>query len=476
MRVPTEQDYNAESREIEFCVDIYFNGLNSDPLRVTRNNYLMDLDLLDEACADGDTFVGVPSANEVSFNLYSEDGIFNPNNIHGAYYRKIGLGICLKVYIRPVAGDTNDIATQSELARFTHSELATKTQDEVKHSGLVDEPFEWEPLGVFYVTDWVTDLTGINVSVTGTDLLVNLFTSEKVRLPILTEYPMEDLITDFFTANGQSVTIVGDFTRNLPFAYINKDNNKFLQEFANGALAFIYSNHSGSFVVQSIDTILPVSHTLTDHDQIISINAKQSIVNSYDGITVVCEKPQLSKEISLLQNRAQAIEEEETLIISNQGFSSTPLYALSHVEVQSDADCEVTDISSSVFDISYKLVNNTALATNVNINFFGYIVEKLPITYSDETSNMLKIDNDYVQSEDYALHIKDLLTAYIRLPIPVLEVTTRGNPKYQPGDKVRIYSEKYGVDFTGWLIRQHFTYDGGLKCTITVLNSGIIGG
>ena len=459
MRVPTEQDYNAESREIEFCVDIYFNGLNSNPLRVTRDNYLMDLDLLDEACADGDTFVGVPSANEVSFNLYSEDGIFNPNNIHGAYYRKIGLGMCL-----------------SELARFTHSELATKTQDEVKHSGLVDEPFEWEPLGVFYVTDWVTDLTGINVSVTGTDLLVNLFTSEKVRLPILTEYPMEDLITDFFTANGQSVTIVGDFTRNLPFAYINKDNNKFLQEFANGALAFIYSNHSGSFVVQSIDTILPVSHTLTDHDQIISINAKQSIVNSYDGITVVCEKPQLSKEISLLQNRAQAIEEEETLIISNQGFSSTPLYALSHVEVQSDADCEVTDISSSVFDISYKLVNNTALATNVNINFFGYIVEKLPITYSDETSNMLKIDNDYVQSEDYALHIKDLLTAYIRLPIPVLEVTTRGNPKYQPGDKVRIYSEKYGVDFTGWLIRQHFTYDGGLKCTITVLNSGIIGG
>lgn len=444
MRVPTEQDYNAESREIEFCVDIYFNGLNSDPLRVTRDNYLMDLDLLDEACADGDTFVGVPSANEVSFNLYSEDGIFNPNNIHGAYYRKIGLGICLKVYIRPV--------------------------------GLVDEPFEWEPLGVFYVTDWVTDLTGINVSVTGTDLLVNLFTSEKVRLPILTEYPMEDLITDFFTANGQSVTIVGDFTRNLPFAYINKDNNKFLQEFANGALAFIYSNHSGSFVVQSIDTILPVSHTLTDHDQIISINAKQSIVNSYDGITVVCEKPQLSKEISLLQNRAQAIEEEETLIINNQGFSSTPLYALSHVEVQSDADCEVTDISSSVFDISYKLVNNTSLATNVNINFFGYIVEKLPITYSDETSNMLKIDNDYVQSEDYALHIKDLLTAYIRLPIPVLEVTTRGNPKYQPGDKVRIYSEKYGVDFTGWLIRQHFTYDGGLKCTITVLNSGIIGG
>lgn len=445
MRMPTEQDYNAESREIEFCIDIYFNGPKADPLRVTRDNYLIDLDLLDETCADGDTFVGVPSANEVSFNLYSEDGIFNPNNIHGTYYGKIGLNTCLKIYVRPVVTNT-------------------------------DEPFEWEPLGVFYVTDWVTDLTGINVSVTGTDLLANLFTSEKVRLPILTEYPMEDLISDFFTANGQDITIVGDFTHNLPFAYIDKDNNKFLQEFANGALAFIYSNHSGSFIVQSIDTILPVAHTLTDHDQIISINAKQSIVNSYDGITVICEKPQLSKEISILQNRAQAIKENETLILSNQGFSSTPLYALSHVEVQSDADCEVTDISSSVFDISYKLVNNTALATNVNINFFGYIIEKLPITYSDETSNMLKIDNDYVQSEDYASHIKDLLTAYIRLPIPVLEVTTRGNPKYQPGEKVRIYSEEYDIDFTGWLIRQHFTYDGGLKCTITVLNSGIIGG
>lgn len=473
MRVPTEQDYNAESREIEFCVDIYFNGLTAEPLRVTRSNYLIDLDLLDEACADGNTFVGVPSANEVSFNLYSESGIFNPNNIHGTYYGKINIGIPMKVFIRPVLPERVHNVTQGELQEYTHGTLATMTHEEVSRLGA---EVEWEPLGLFFVTDWVTDITGINVNVVGTDLLQSLFTSEKVRLPILMDYDMVNLVRDFFEANGITPIFKGTSSQVLPFAYINRENNKFLQEIALGALAFIYSNHQGQIVVQFLDTASEVLWTLTDHDQIISINAKQSIVNSYDGITVVCEKPQLSKEISILQNRAQAIKENETLILSNQGFSSTPLYALSHVEVQSDADCAVTDISSSVFDISYKLVNNTALTTNVNINFFGYIVEKLPITYSDETSNMLKIDNDYVQSEDYALHIKDLLTAYIRLPIPVLEVTTRGNPKYQPGDKVRIYSEEYGVDFTGWLIRQHFTYDGGLKCTIKVLNSGIIGG
>lgn len=476
MRMPTEQDYNAESREIEFCVDIYFNGLTAEPLRVTRNNYLIDLDLLDEACADGDTFVGVPSANEVSFNLYSEDGIFNPNNTHGTYYGKIGLGICLKVYIRPVAGDTNDIATQGELARFTHAELATKTQDEVRHSGLVDEPFEWEPLGVFYVTDWSTDITGINVNVVGTDLLQSLFTSEKVRLPILMDYDMVNLVRDFFETNGITPIFKGTSPQILPFAYINKENNKFLQEIALGALAFIYSNHQGQIVVQFLDTHSEVLWTLTDHDQIMGISSKQSVVNSYDGVTVICEQPQLSKEQSILQNRAQKISANETLVISNQGFSSTPLYALSHVEVQSEADCEVTDISSSVYDISYKLANLSALDSTVNLDFFGYIIERIPMTLSDNTAAMLKLDNDYIQTEVYASHIKDLLTAYIRLPIPVLEVTTRGNPKYQPGDKVHIYSEKYNVNFTGWLIRQQFKYDGGLKCTITVLNSGIIGG
>jgi len=443
MRTSTEQDYNAESREIEFCIDIYFNGLLASPLKVTRGNYLIDVDLLDEACADGDTFIGVPSANEVSFNLFSEDGIFNPNNTHGTYYNKIKIGIPLHVYVRPV--------------------------DE-------EDPYNWDSLGIFYVTDWNTDITGINVSVTGTDSLQKLFNSDKVKLPIKRDYSIEYLIRDFFLYNNISIITRGLFNQILPFAYIDKENNKFLQEIALGALAFIYNDHSGNTVVQALDTASEVLWELTDHDQIIRINAKQSLVNSYDGITVICEQPQLSEEINVLQNRAQEIEGNATLSINSQGFTYTPLYALSHVEVQSDADCEVKDVSASVYDISYKLQNLLNLDSTVDVSFFGYIVEKIPMTLSDNTSAMLKIDNDYIQTKAYAERVKNLLTAYIRLAIPVLEIDTRGNPKYQPGDKVRIYSEKYNVDFTGWLIRQQFKYDGGLRCTITVLNSGIIGG
>lgn len=469
----TEHDYNAAAREIEFCVDIYFDGVDNTPLHITRSNYLIDLDLLEETCSDDDTFIGAPSANEVSFNIFSDDGIFNPNNTQGPYYNKIKIGLCMKVYARPIVDEPT--ASHQELSQYTHEELSEYRQRDINELGTVKE-LDWDPLGTFFITDWSTDITGINVRITGTDTLASLFSNTQSNVPIEQQRTMEELITDFFSANNKSITITGQLDQVLSFAYINETNDKFLKNFSNGSLSFIYADHAGDIVVQPLDASVPTLWTLTDHDQILEITADQSIINTYDGVMVVCEKPQLSECVNVLSNKEQTIGNREVKALNNQGLSSTPLYALSHVEVQSMTDCDITNVEAHTHDISYKITNSLGIATTVSVNFFGYIIEKVPITLSDDTLSMLKLDSDYVQNEDYAEHLKNILTAYIRLKIPVLEVVTRGNPKYQPGDKIRIYSEAKGVDFTGWLIRQHFTYDGGLKCTITVLNSAIIGG
>ena len=462
----TEHDYNAAAREIEFCVDIYFDGVDNTPLRITRNNYLIDLDLLEETCSDDDTLIGAPSGNEVSFNIFSDAGIFNPNNMQGPYYNKIKIGLCMEVYARPIL---------NELSQHTNEESSEYEQNDINEPGTVEE-LDWDPLGTFFVTDWSTDITGINVRITGTDTLASLFTNVQTNVPIRQQRTMGELVIDFFNANNKSIIVTSQLDQILSFAYVNETNDKFLKNFSNGSLSFIFVDHYGTIRVQPLDANLSALWTLTDHDQILEITADQSIINTYDGVTVVCEKPQLSECINILSNKEQAIGNREVKTLNNQGLSSTPLYALSHVEVQSMTDCDITDVEAHTHDVSYKVTNNLGIATTVSINFFGYIIEKVPITLSDNTSSMLKLDSDYVQNEEYAEHLKNILTAYIRLNIPVLEISTRGNPKYQPGDKVRIYSEKYGVDFTGWLIRQHFTYDGGLKCTITVLNSAIIGG
>ena len=57
---------------------------------------------------------------------------------------------------------------------------------------------------------------------------------------------------------------------------------------------------------------------------------------------------------------------------------------------------------------------------------------------------------------------------------PVLNATIRGNPNLQIGDKVRLISTRYGIDFTGILMKQQFDYDGGLSCDITLLNATLV--
>lgn len=476
MREPTEQDYNAESRAIEFRVDIFFNGLSNEPLAITRDNYLIDLSFLDEACADGDTFIGKPSANELSFTMYSESGMFNPVNPTGAYYRKIKVGVPVKLFCRPVVEGTAVEISQEEVAAYTHAELSEITHEEIQMLGSEDKVFSWDELGTFYVSDWTTDITGITADVTVVDSLYKLLNGNKVKLSVIPNYNMLSLVQDFFRANGFAITTKGEFTQILPYAYVNEENSKFIDDISMGSLSFIFVNHKGELVIQSIDSKAGVDWELTDHDQIISISAQQSVVNAYSGVSVTMQKTQISAEMSLLSNNAQAISGKQKVRLSNQGLTKTPLYALSHSEIESGADCRLVDIDASVFDVSYEIENLTDSETTVAINLFGHVLELIPTTFSDDGDDLLKVDNIYIQTEEYATHIRDLLKKYISLSVPFLELNIRGNPKYQVGDKVHIVSENYNVDFTGWLIRQEYKYDGGLSASIKVLNSAIIGG
>lgn len=445
MRESTAQDYNAETREIEFRVDIYFDGLSQEPLSTTRDDFLIDLDLLDEACSDGDLFIGTPSANELSFTLYSERGTFNPTNTTGTYYGKIKVGVPLRVFCRLVVPEG-------------------------------EEPFEWDKLGIFYVADWSTDITGITADITAEDNMYNILNGRQTRLDIQPNCAMLTFIQDFFRQNGLNIIVKGVFSQTLPFAYLNEANDLFIRDISTGALAFIYIDHNENIVVQAIDNVQEVDHELTDNDQIISISAKQSVVSSYRGVSVTAQKPQISEEVEVLSNRTQEIDSYGTVKMTNQGLAKTPLFALSHSEIKSDADCRLVNIDASVFDANYEVHNNTDLATTFAMSLFGYILEFTPVTFADDTDDLLKIDNIYIQTEEYAKHIQDLLRKYVSLSVPVLELEIRGNPKYQVGDKVHIHSENYNVDFTGWLIRQQYKYDGGLHSTIKVLNSAIIGG
>ena len=207
MRQSTIADYNSKDRALEFCVDIYFNGASQAPLHCTRADYLIDCDVLDEACSDTDTFIGTPSANEVSFQLFGSSGLFNPLNESGIYYGKITTGVMLKVYCRPI-----DII----------------------------EECMWDQLGEYYVSDWQTDLTGITANVTALDNLSSVINGGKTKVPVIANQSYEELIRSFMQANAITPTIIGNLSEQLTYGFISDTNSDFLSAFSIGALAFIF--------------------------------------------------------------------------------------------------------------------------------------------------------------------------------------------------------------------------------------------
>ena len=439
MRQSTIADYNSKDRALEFCIDIYFNGESHEPLHCTRANYLIDCDVLDEACSDTDTFIGVPSANEVSFQLFGSSGLFNPLNEGGIYYGKITTGIMLKVYCRPI--DTT-------------------------------EECIWDQLGEYYVSDWQTDLTGITANVTALDKLSSVINNGKTKVPVIANQSYEELIKSFMYANAITPIIVGNLSEPLTYGFISDTNSAFLSAFSIGALAFIFFNHAGSLQVLDIDRQQSIAFTITDNDQIISVKSTQSILNKYSGVSLQYVKAQLSNETELLNNKRQLKVTQYTDVYSNQIFSKEPVYGVTRASIKSDNDIMLTGYTASSSDITYELVGQSQL---FDISIFGSFVEFIDIELADNSDNNLYVKTKYVQNENYATHLKALLNKFISMPVPILELDVRCNPLIPIGAKLHVISQMYNVDFTGILIRQTFKYDGGLSGTMTILSSEIVG-
>ena len=266
-RASVEADYNSQDRCIVWKLDIYFDGINKEPLSITRDNYLVDAELLEEASADSKDPFGSVSSNELSFSLYNENGIFSPTVTTGEYYGKIKTGVPVVAYMKPV----------------------------------VDcEEIEYDKLGVFYVTDWNATITGVTADVTANDLMYVIFNLPQVKIPVKMNGNVAQLYKDFFDALGIQVSIDTDLDEALLYAYTVEDNKGFLNTISIGSQSYIFCNRNGVPRVEYARGPQEVAHELTDADQIIDIKSTQSILLEYSGAEVVMNKPQESDPVTLL--------------------------------------------------------------------------------------------------------------------------------------------------------------------------------
>lgn len=436
MAATTDAAYNAKSRMVESRIDIYFDGPNQSPVSMTKDNYLVTWNIMEEVSADNSAPFSTVSANELSFELVNKNNIFGPANTASPYYGKLAVGLQINVFVRPIAA-TN---------------------------------YDWDQLGTFFLSDWQTSFAGQIVSATATDRISKVINATRVKLPVYKNIAYNTFIQHFFTKIDIPIALDPSLIGTLRYGYHVQQNANFLNNIAGGLQVFIYCNHQGDIVSRYMHKTVALSHTITDDDQIIEPTTKQSILLQYDGSSVCALIPQLS-DVTMLYSESD-IENSVLTQYRNRAFNSVPVADVAYITSSGNNAPYITALRYNATEILNFSLTNLFMG---RIELWGRYIQTAEVYAEDaDCSNTLKFSSIYIQSQAYLTTFKAFMDAYVHCSLPIIEVAVKGNPRFELGQKIRVQSTRFALDFTGILIRQNLKYDGGLSGTITLLNASIL--
>ena len=435
----TDALFDVDGRTVEMKFDFYFD---STPVSVTRNDYLTSASLIEEMHAAGATPLGGVTSNQVTITLINEGGIFSPTNPLSPYYGKMKKGLKVDAFIRIVNWDSI-------------------------------EEYEWEPMGEFYVSSWVATITGLIATIVVSDILYSVFGRPQVIMPISRNTTHAALYTNFFTALDIIPEIDSALTSALEYAYSNDENKEFLTDLSNGAQADCYCNHAGVVRVESLFKNRALRATLTDGDQVKGVETGSSDTIDYDGVSVVCNTHQESAQSEVLTITETTIASQSVLDFSNVLLSAQPLIKFISAAITPGDGVKISIPAATTTTMSFRLHNTNDVSKTVDIALHGTTLEIVKTSMTDSGSNLLSVDSAYIQDLTYAQTIKARLQKFVGLDLPTLNVTVRGNPLLHLGDKIRVVSSKYNLDYTGIIVRATYDYDGSLSSVLTLLDASI---
>lgn len=440
----TDDNYNASTRYLEQKAIIYFSSSNI--LEITRDNYLITSSALEEAHSrSGSVPFGGVTSNELSLELLNEGGIFSPTNNKSPYYGLMKKGIKIELFIRPVVESENE-----------------------------DEQYEWDPLGVYYITDWQAKVTGLIATITANDKLYKAFSKDLTALPISRNKTQKEFYEYIFENLGLQGDIDKTLNTLIRYAYIDRSTKELLSMLNMSALADCFCKHDGTLKVQHLTNIPALRATITDNDQVLSVKIEQSLDYDYDGVNLVYNLPQESNVQCVLSLKDMTIPKGISKR-NNVSLTGTPLLKLCY-SILSGVKAHISSIEATPVSVNFSIDNPEIETEDCTVDIYGTLLVNNEITLGKEVENCLVINNLYIQESTYADIVYNHLNAYIRNLLPILELEVRGNPKLELGDVIQVDSDKYNLHYKGLLIRQTFDYDGSLKSTITLLNTSILGG
>lgn len=429
MATSTDEMYNSNSRYLHKMCRIYFS---TEPLEILTSNYLISSSILEESYKVTNSPFGEILSNELDLTLYNDNGIFNPKNVDSPYYGRIKRGIKIEVFIRP------------------------------------DEVDEWDPLGVFYVTDWTTSTAGMTAEVVAYDKLYSILNAHIPSLPIVKDVPFASFIKDYFALFNAEVIVDSTIQLTLPYGFTTgyADNKSLLADLMMAAIADCYCTHDGNIIIRSKIASRDLRAVLTDDDQIISVSIKQSLSTDYDSVSVTVNALQESQEQSVLlieDFKAQP----GTTSTGFVKFSTPGVLGIKSIRAESDYPVKPVNFTATADDIICSV--QSSADTTVNLDFVGTALETISSILSTEGKAAIELNSKFVQDVNNGRQLLAFVDQYIKESLPILDLSIRGNPKLQIGDKIQISSSKYKTDYVGILKKADYQYSGGLRCDISLI-------
>lgn len=430
--------YDEPSRKIDGKLEIYFNGFEEEPLTVTRDDFLIDYEVLEEAGADDKNPLGAISANELTITLSNHEDMFSPAYKEGPYYGLIKVGVMIIPYIKP---------------------------DE--------EGYEWKPLGKYFVSDWTSKLGSATASITCYDIVQELLLSVMPDIEVQLDTTYGKFIKYILTSCGFLTAEVDEsLSRVLPYGFINTDKIKeLIQNIVEASMSILNTNRSGGIVVSKLTRKDPAA-IFTDDNQIITMDVPQSIIKTYNGVKLTYSLPQLSDYIEVLVVDKLPI--PYGLTTHNLIKYSKPIFDISAAMLCGEKLCTIAQYSSTNFGINLTTDLDDKDGATCKLIVTGKVVDLVDQVIDDGLSNMLEIDNSYIQSTEYASTYKENLSRLVLSDIPEVDLNIRGNPDLIIGDTVEVHSVAYNMDFIGIIKRIKIKYAGYLESEMTLMNAEVL--
>ena len=433
----TTSYYDKHSRHILSKLELYFDGADNDPLVVDNSNHLIDYQIVEEASAETTNPLGAVSANELTITLANFNNLFSPSNRAGVYYGKIKTGVMVKVYIRSIEED------------------------------------EWSPFGVYYVADWKAKMGSATAFVTCYDIIQDLLLSPIPHFDIKENITFTKYIKYVLSLLGFDDAIVDESLNEIiPYGFpASSDIPTLVQTLAEGAICIITSNRLGKVVVKKLQRGT-IKATLTDKNQLKSLDSEQSIIKTYNGVNLTYVLPQVSQAKEILR--------VDRLLVPTGTFTHTTMkypasiYKVYAATIIGSDKCNLQGYVSTNFGISVTTELSGDTSEEVTLSITGANLELLEQELNDNKVNMLQIYNPYVQTAAYAASYKEKLNRFVKSDIPILNACIRGNPELLVGDTIHIDSDKYKLSFIGIIKRATYKYAGNLSCELTLLNAEVV--